>query len=57
MKKQRPKRIMVSVPQDTYTQIERVAKETGVQLVSVVVRQAIVFYLNQKATLRTIKKR
>ena len=48
---------MVSVPQDTYTQIERVAKETGVQLVSVVVRQAIVFYLNQKATLRTIKKR
>lgn len=56
MKKQKTKRITVSVSPEIYAQIEREAKESGIQLVSVVARQALVFYLNKKATLRTIRE-
>ena len=56
MKKQKTKRITVSVSPEIYAQIEREAKESGIQLVSVVARQAIVFYLNKKAILRTIRE-
>lgn len=49
------KRITVNVDAEIYAQLERVAKESGIQIITAVVRQAIVFYLSQKATLRTTK--
>lgn len=51
------KRITVNVDAEIYAQLERVAKESGIQIITAVVRQAIVFYLSQKATLHhKIKK-
>lgn len=50
------KRITVSVDNEIYAQLERVAKESGVQIITAVVRQAIVFYLSQNALLRTNNK-
>ena len=42
------KRITVNVDAEIYAQLERVAKESGIQIITAVVRQAIVFYLSQK---------
>ena len=41
------KRITVNVDAEIYAQLERVAKESGIQIITAVVRQAIVFYLSQ----------
>lgn len=55
MENNNQKRITVNVDAKTYAQLERVANESGIQIITAVVRQAIVFYLSQKATC-TIKK-
>lgn len=44
------KRITVTVDAEIYAQLESVAKESGIQIITAVVRQAIVFFLSQKAT-------
>jgi metal-responsive CopG/Arc/MetJ family transcriptional regulator len=49
------KRITVNLDAEIYAQLERVAKEIGIQIITAVARQAIVYYLSQKATC-TIKK-
>ncbi len=41
------KRITVAVTPEIYAQLERVAKESGTQIIAAVVRQATVFYLNK----------
>ena len=50
------KRITVNVDAEIYAQLERVAKESGIQIITAVVRQAIVFYLSQNTVLYSPKE-
>ena len=50
------KRITVNVDAEIYAQLERVAKESGIQIITAVVRQAIVFYLSQNTALCSSKE-
>lgn len=50
------KRITVNVDAEIYAQLERVAKESGIQIITAVVRQAIVFYLSQHTVLCSPKE-
>ena len=50
------KRISVCVDADIYAQLETIAKKSGVNIISAVIRQAIVFFLAQKSTLLNFEK-
>lgn len=50
------KRITISINHETFNALEAIAKESGIQLISAVVRQAIFFYLSKNTTSNNFNK-